>query len=138
MNKKIKVFLNSSDEELKEFGLLLAVAIPLIFGIILPWLFNKPHLNTSWLAGWVAAAVALVRPQVLKVVYVPWMMLADLLSVINRWAILSVVFYLVITPIALGRKWLVKKDALERKLNKNTPSYKKYSDNRRMSFTIPY
>ncbi len=77
-----------------------------------------------WLGGIGAALVALglAAPALLKPVYRIWMALAVVLGFVMTRVILSIVFYLILTPIGLVLR-LLGKDPLHRTLDPNAPSY---------------
>lgn len=61
-------------------------------------------------------------PAVLKPIYSVWMALAVVLGFIMTRVILTIVFYLVVTPIGLIMR-AVGRDPLDRKLDSNASSY---------------
>ena len=75
-----------------------------------------------WSIGGFLFAGGLLWPQILKPLYVFWMLLAHMLSWVNTRIILGVIFYLIFTPIALVMR-IAQRDGLQKKINKNTSSY---------------
>lgn len=114
-----------SRKKIRDFGLVM-LFIP---GILIP-------LILSWLAGWTlspAAAVisgiglflfvfTLVKPMALKGVYKGWMLLALLLALLTTKITISLVYFLVMTPIGLYRQYS-KKDPLAMKADASQESY---------------
>ncbi len=85
-----------------------------------------------WLGGIGGALVALglLAPALLRPLYRVWMALAVVLGFVMTRVILTLVFYLVLTPIGLLLR-LFGKDPLHRRLDPNAPSYwleKTYDD----------
>jgi hypothetical protein len=66
--------------------------------------------------------LAFIAPGLLKPIYIFWMRLAFVLSWINTRLILSIIFYLIFTPVGLGMR-LFGVDLLDRKIEKNKDSY---------------
>jgi hypothetical protein len=87
--------------QLREFGLLIGITFPVLFGWLLPSL--KHHHLPSWpfLIGLPALVLALVAPRWLGWPYRGWMALGHGLGWINRHVILGAVFVRVVQPIAL-------------------------------------
>jgi len=108
---------------LREFGLLMAAVIGVLFGIFFPWLFGKGWPLWPWIIAAAFALPALVWPDALKPVYHVWMRFGLVLHKIMTPLILSIVFFLVFTPTALVLK-LFGKDAMRRKLDPATDSYR--------------
>ena len=75
-----------------------------------------------WSIGGFLFAGGLLWPQILKPLYVFWMLLAHMLSWVNTRIILGVIFYLIFTPIALVMR-IAQRDGLQKKINKNASSY---------------
>jgi hypothetical protein len=63
-----------------------------------------------------------IIPRALKPAYIIWMKLAFILSWINTRIILTVIFYLFITPAAVILK-ILRKDLLDKKIDKTRQSY---------------
>jgi len=84
---------------LRNFGLLMACVLLLAGG----WLWWKGVSSWPWAAGAAAllAGCGLAVPEVLKPVYRAWMIFAVILGWVMTRVILTVVFYLVVTPISL-------------------------------------
>lgn len=89
------------DRELLEFVLSLAIAFPLFFSLLLPWLFDYQY---QWWPLIISAVLllqyAVARPSV-KYVFRGWMVFAHLLGWINTRLLLGLTYYLVITPTGL-------------------------------------
>lgn len=74
---------------------------------------------------WIGAplvAVGVVYPRVLRPVYLGWMGLAFVLGTIVTGILLTLFFFLVITPVALFFK-LIGRDALHREIDREAESY---------------
>lgn len=112
-----------STQDLKKFGLVMTIAIPVIFGLVVPFLFNNQYPIEPWIIGTMIFIVYLFYPKLLKFLYIPWMIIAEKLGRFNTALILIIVFYVMITPISLLFK-LTGRDVLSRKIIKKTSTYR--------------
>lgn len=112
--------LNLSKKSLRRFGITMAIVFSIIALIILAR--HKQGVGPVFSIAAVFFALALLIPQALKPVYIIWMKLAFILGRVNTRLILLVMFYLVLTPVAVIMK-LFNKDPLERKIEKGSDSY---------------
>jgi len=108
-------------KQLRSFGL----TVGGIFALIGFWpvVFGK---DTRWWAILAAAILlvsALAAPKYLHWPYRGWMAAGDVLGWINTRIILGIVFYIVITPIGIFRRWLGK-DSMGRQLRPDLDSYR--------------
>jgi hypothetical protein len=112
--------LNTDKYSLKKFGVSMGVAF---FVIALIVYARHKHSTAPWiLLSGIFFASAIIRPRILKPVYIFWMGLAFVLGWINTRLILSAIFYLVLTPIGLVIR-LLGKDLLDRKMDFKAASY---------------
>ena len=86
-------------KELRHFGLLMAAVVGALFGLLLPWLFDRPLPAWPWALAAAFAVPALLRPAVLRPVYALWMRFGHVMGTINAYLILGLVFFIVLTPI---------------------------------------
>ena len=118
----IKMKENISKKQLRQFGLLIGFAFPLIIGWLLPYLGGHVFRVWTLLIGIPALIIGIIKPNLLIYPYKIWMALGHLLGFVNSKLILGLVFILVLLPISLILK-LFNYDPL----NKNSCSYiKKY------------
>lgn len=111
---------------LRQFGLTMAVAVAVIFGALLPFLFDHPVHYWPFLLAGVLAAWSAVAPGALNAIYRPWMKLGLMLNRITTPIILGAVFFLLITPVSLVMK-LIRRDPLARSFDQRAGSYRKIS-----------
>lgn len=100
-------------QELRKFGFMTGGLIALIFGILLPWIWGVPWPRWPWLVAGALVLPAIVYPPLLKPVHFVWMKLAHALGWINTRILLTLFYFLIITPFgwvmrALGRDPLVR------------------------------
>ncbi len=89
----------SNRKDLKSFGITIGIVLVLISGVIY-W----KHQRISWL--WIGLGTALISlgylfPQLLKPLQKIWMGLAVLIGAVMSRVVLSIVYFLVLTPIAV-------------------------------------
>jgi hypothetical protein len=115
---------NEADrQELRKFGLVFATGIVLIFGLLLPWLFEHPWPTWPWVAAGILVTTALLLPPVLRPVYWLWMKFGHVLGWINTRIILGITFLLLFIPVALVFH-LFGKDPMRRRLDPSASSYR--------------
>ena len=115
---------NEADrQELRKFGLVFATGIVLIFGLLLPWLFEHPWPAWPWIAAGILVTAALLLPQLLRPVYWLWMKFGHVLGWINTRIILGVTFLLLFIPVALVFH-LFGKDPMRRRMDPSASSYR--------------
>jgi hypothetical protein len=109
--------------ELRNFGLALGVLFVAFFGL-LP-LLRGHHRIHIW--PWVIAAVlwilALVRPSMLSYLYVAWTRLGWALGWLNSRVILTVIYTLLIVPIAMTMR-LWGRDRMGQHFDRETTTYR--------------
>lgn len=119
----MELVLKTGRKDLRSFGFLMAGVIPTLFGLFFPWVFNKPIPNWPFILSVAFLLPALIYPPALKIVYITWMRFGFVLGKINSKIILTLMFYLVITPVAFLMK-LMKNDPMARQLKSNENSYR--------------
>ncbi|QNI57041.1 putative membrane protein [Synechococcus sp. BIOS-U3-1] len=124
-------------KQLRQFGLLLGVLIPLFFCVLLPALHS--HSAPLWPVGIGVLLILLgvVAPQRLSLVYRGWMALGNVLGFINSHLILGVVFVFVLQPIALIMRCLGH-DPLRKRWDASTDSYREVVQGRRTNLKQPF
>jgi hypothetical protein len=107
---------------LRSFGLLVGA----IFVAIGFWPFVLRHQDPRWWSVILGACLlvpAAVFPSILFWPYKGWMKLGHVLGWVNTRIILGLVFYIVVTPIGMIRRWLGK-DPMGRRLRPELDSYR--------------
>ena len=112
--------LKTDTPNLRKFGLLVGgVAMLIGFVLLLRHKANYPYL--FW-PGAVLIAFGAVWPRALKYPYVAWMTMAFALGFVMSHVILTLFFFLIVTPIGLFAR-LFGKDFLNRNLDSRARSY---------------
>lgn len=89
----------------RRFGLAVGTALPVLFGLGLPWLFGTAWPLWPWPVGAALIGLGLFAPRPLMPLERIWMGVAHVLGRVNSIILLTLVYYLVITPTALVMRW---------------------------------
>ena len=112
--------LKTGVRELRKFGLMVG---GVFFAIgVLFWLRHKPSYPVFLGLGSTLILFGAIWPRALKYIYILWMALAFTLGFIMSNVILTVFFFLLVTPIGLLAR-LFGKDFLAQKLDKKAATY---------------
>ena len=110
-------------KELKKFGLIISIALFVVFGVIYTSLIENTYSKwlliftiTPWL--W-----SLTWPETLRVPYRIWIEVGNGLAWVNNRIILGIIFFIILFPVGLLLR-LLGKDALERNFQKEKNSYR--------------
>ena len=121
--------LNTDKKTLREFGFVFAGGLVVFFGLLIPWIFDKPWVwqeggaRWPWIGAAVFAGTGLILPQALRPIYLLWMKIGHALGWINTRIILGLVFFIVFAPVALLLR-IFGKDPLHRKLDNEAGTYR--------------
>lgn len=110
-------------KELRKFGFILATGLVVIFGLFFPYFWDYTIPKWPWVAGLIFVVIALLLPLALRPVYVLWMKIGHVLGWINTRIILSVIFYVIFSPVAFVLL-VLRKDPMCRKLDKDMQTYR--------------
>ncbi len=108
---------------LRQFGLTMAGALALMFGLVLPWLFGYAWPVWPWVAAVGFSALGIAAPRWLAPVYRAWMKFALVLGSINSRILLGLVFVIAFVPLALLFR-LTGRDVLARSFDPAAPTYR--------------
>ena len=120
VGEDIRAFLNATTRDLRKFGLTVGLVFCLL-GFWF-WLRHKPFFWYALVPGVPLIALGAILPRSLKWIYVGWMTLATLLGAVVSSIMLTLLFYVVVTPLALFAR-AIGKDFLSQKLDPSAPSY---------------
>ena len=120
--------------QLREFGLLIALAVPLLIGWLLPALHGHPFRSWTLWPAIPALACAAVAPRLLAWPYRGWMALGHALGWVNGHLILGAVFLLVLQPIAALMR-CTGYDPLRRRRSADLSSYREQRQHAAINLT---
>ncbi len=109
--------------ELRKFGFLFAGMLILLFEVVLPWLKSHPVPWWPLVIAVPVAVLALIAPAALRPLHTAWLKFGAVMGFINTRIIMTVLFFVVLTPIG----WLLRlcgKDPLSRRFDKSVQSYR--------------
>ena len=109
--------------ELRKFGFVMAAAVAVVFGIVLPWIFGRAWPTWPFVVAGIIVAFALVWPRALAPVLRGWMKVGHALGCVNSRIILSVLFFGVVLPLGLLMR-LFGKDPVARRRDASATSYR--------------
>lgn len=122
--------INSSEKECRNFGLTVGIVLVVLSLLLFYFEYNSyMYFSTP---GGLLIILGIVFPSALRPVQKIWMTFAVVMGFVMSRVILTIIFYLVVTPIGLLAK-LFRKDFLDLSIDKNRKSYwniresKKYS-----------
>ena len=112
--------LSKTPRDLRKFGLTVGGVFALLGGWFL--FRHKTYWPYFLIPGAALILLGLVAPRLLKGIYIAWMAMAFTLGLVMSTLVLSICFFLIITPLSfIGR--MVGKDFLYEKLNREAKSY---------------
>ena len=94
-----------SKKQLREFGLLIGLVLPILIGWILPALRGHDFQKWTLVVAFPSIVLGIIKPNLLFYPYSFWMKLGHVLGWLNSRIILGVVFIIVLQPIALIMKF---------------------------------
>ena len=121
ISKEIKA-LDTSSKEIRKFGLVIAIAMGVIGSFVYVKFGNFDVVGWLWGIGLLFLILGFILPSVLRPVYRIWMLLAYFIGGIISRVILTVLFYVVLTPTGLVLR-LFGKDVLDQRFEKDRESY---------------
>ncbi len=128
-----------ASSDLKNFGLIMAGVIGVLFGLVFPTALDWNYLNVSWLFVSYFAVSALFIPTSLSIIYKIWSRIGGILNWVNSHIILGIIFIFMFIPIALFFK-LIARDLLKKKFDASANSYRVIppSNQPKFDLTKPY
>ena len=123
-----------SHKELREFGLLIGIFFPVVFGLLGPLLRGHAMPTWPWHVAVPAILLGLACPKALTWPYRGWMALGHGLGWVNSHIILGLVFLLLIQPMALLKR-LSGFDPLRRRFETTEASYRDSNKTNKVDLT---
>ncbi len=113
-----------SNKDIKSFGITIGIILLILSGLLM--FYEKEFYQAIAILSSAFIGLGLILPILLKPIYFVWMVFAAILGWIMTRVILSLVFYLIITPIGLITR-IIGEDFLALK-KKNLDSYWNHRD----------
>ena len=112
--------LRTGERELRKFGL----TVGGVFALLGCWFWwrGKTHFPCFLVPGGLLMLLGALVPRALKFIYIGWMSLAFILGIAVSTALLTLFFYLIVTPIGLISR-LAGRDFLNRKFDRDATTY---------------
>lgn len=108
---------------LRQFGIVTGAMFAGLFGLLFPWLLERPIPTWPWVVLAVLALAGFFTPRLLRPLYHGWMRAALWLSRLTTPVILGVAFFLLITPFGLVMR-AIGKDPMRRRWDFSADSYR--------------
>ena len=108
-------------KKIRQFAFAVSTVLAIVSHVRL-WRGHDPHFGIFLGIAGALALAAIFVPRVLRPVYRGWMVVARGLLWFNTRLLLSIIFFLVVTPIALAFR-AARRDPLERALDAGAASY---------------
>lgn len=124
LNEEIKN-IKSTKKELRQFGIVMGVAFGLL-GVLLLWR-QKDYYSYLFFISTAFFILGIILPAILKPIQKAWMSVAILMGFVMTRVILSILFFLVTTPMAFAAR-LFGKQFLNLKIDKSQKSYWNYRE----------
>jgi len=112
---------------LRNFGFTFGAIIAVLFGLLVPWLFDKAIPVTPWVILAAMVAWGLAAPMTLRPLYIGWMTFGLFMSRITTPIIMGIVFYIVVTPMGFLFR-LFASDPLRRDWDAGAETYRNESE----------
>ena len=113
--------------DLRSFGIIFGSIVAVLFGLLLPYVFNHTFPVWPWyfLGAFIICAVTL--PIILKPFYYGWMFFGLIMSRITTPLIMGLAFFVVVFPIGFVMR-LFRSDPLGLRFDSNKETYRIKSD----------
>ena len=115
------------DRELRKFGLSTGGIIGVLFGLVIPWIWDLHYPVWPWVILSILGISGLVAPRILQPVYRVWMRIGLAISKVTTPILMAVVFFLVVMPTGLIKR-VFGRDSLDRQFDENANSYRKVGE----------
>ena len=125
--------MNSSTEhnmnagELRKFGVSTGAIVAVLFGMVIPWIWDLRYPLWPWVILAVLGGWGLIAPTSLRPVYRTWMRIGLLISKITTPIIMGIVFFALFVPVGVVIR-IFGRDPMARKFDADAPTYRVESD----------
>ena len=120
MLEEIKA-IKRTEKEFRKFGLTVAIVL-LLTGGLLFWKENPAH-QYFLIIGVILISTGFLVPIILKPLYLVWMTVATIIGWVMARVILTILYYLMFTPIGFISRLFGKQHLLELKWDKSQETY---------------
>ena len=125
--------IENKKKNLREFGIVFGIGIPLIFGFLMPKLARHEIRLWTFYLGFIFVFLSLVYPKSLFWPYKLWMKTGHILGWINSRLILGIVYILILMPISVIMKLTSYKPL--KKIDRNLNSYNEKNTSKKVDLT---
>ena len=109
--------------ELRDFGLSTGAIVAVLFGALIPWVWDLEYPMWPWVVLAVLGIMALVAPESLRLVHRYWMRFGLLISKVTTPIILGICYLLVFAPVGFLIR-ISGRDPMKRKLDARAETYR--------------
>lgn len=109
--------------ELRKFGLTTGAIVAVLFGGLIPWIWNFRYPSWPWVVFAVLGALAIFAPMLLQPVHRIWMRIGLLISRVTTPLFMGIVFFLMIVPTGVVMR-MVGRDTLRRNIDSSADTYR--------------
>lgn len=135
---KVETIQDLDSRGLRRFGIMTGAIIGLLFGVLLPWIWEFGYPLWPWIVMSVLLLLAIAHPPWLRPIYRGWMKFGLLISRVTTPVILGIVFFLIFVPVGLVFK-IFSRDPMDRKFDAELDTYRiDNADQRGGSLENPY
>ena len=127
----------ATKQQLRHFGLMLGLFLPLVFSLIWPWLHHTASPTWPIVLGSLFIAMGLIAPKQLQQPYKLWMLLGHGLGWVNSHLILGLIYLVVLQPIAITMR-LLGHDPLRQELMPDLESYRENCEDKTVNLNRPF
>lgn len=117
--KLVEINWNPTDRQLRQFGMICLPALPLIGWI---WGATMPGVGLLAGVGLALAVLAVAWPSAVKPLFLALMIVATPIGLVVGEVLMLLIYFGVFWPMGMIF-WLVKRDAMQRKLDREAPTY---------------
>lgn len=112
---------------LRSFGFTFGTLFALLFGLLLPWIFDHDRPLWPWLLLAFMVLWGVAAPRTLRPLYIAWMSFGLFMSRFTTPLIMGLVFYIVITPAGFLFR-LFAQDPMRRDWDADADTYRNESE----------
>ena len=112
---------------LRSFGLITGAIFVVLFGLLFPFILKRAIPLLPWVVAGVLWFSALAFPNSLRMVYVGWMKVGNVLGWINTRIILGAMYYLIVTPMSVVMR-VLGYDPMAKNFNEKLITYRRVKE----------